>query len=436
MTIKEIALSYLNKGFSIIPLKSPTMVSSQLPPDEFIRHCKMPLISWKEFQTRHPTPQEVSDWFTKWPDANIGIVTGKISNLVVFDLDSKDAERYAEDEGGFPDTVKAYTGKGNHIYVRYPGFAVNSRVNKDLEIDIRADGGYTVAPGSIHGSGRQYEWAEGFSPFQIDPAPCEPWMEEYLKTATRDAPKSDNGKKAVKTPENPNAASKAAGEGVYADILKNGAQAGNRNDTVAKLAGHLFGRGLDEDEVWEILKSWNAGKNNPPLGQNELHRTFQSIRNLEGANGKKEDKEIDVAAFLDTPKKVVAEYSESYLRLPFDIDGKLAKLQSKMNGGLVGGRLYILGGIPSSGKAGLANNTADNICLQNHPVLFFSGDDGVSELRYRSYARFSGYDIEDFNRNEVPASDVEGIAKNEHLSRINPFKYVVPRMINIEEWAG
>ena len=54
-----------------------------------------------------------------------------------------------------------------------------------------------------------------------------------------------------------------------------------------------------------------------------------------------------------------------------------------MNGGLIGGRTYVLGGIPSACKTALANNMADNICLNGHPVLFFSYDDGRTELRYR-----------------------------------------------------
>ena len=55
------------------------MVSPNLPLKQFIRQCKIPLISWKKYQAQRPTEQEVSDWFDKWPDANIGIVTGKSS---------------------------------------------------------------------------------------------------------------------------------------------------------------------------------------------------------------------------------------------------------------------------------------------------------------------------------------------------------------------
>ena len=63
-----------------------------------------------------------------------------------------------------------------------------------------------------------------------------------------------------------------------------------------------------------------------------------------------------------------------------------------MGGGLLGGRLYIPGGIPSAGKTLLVNNMADNICLAGNPVLFFSYDDGRDELRKRTLARFQGPD--------------------------------------------
>jgi hypothetical protein len=76
-----------------------------------------------------PTEQEVTDWFDRWPNANIAIITGKISNLVVFDLDSEHAVQYAEDEGGFPDTLKVKTGKGYHYYMKHPGFPDRGRLS-------------------------------------------------------------------------------------------------------------------------------------------------------------------------------------------------------------------------------------------------------------------------------------------------------------------
>jgi replicative DNA helicase len=132
----------------------------------------------------------------------------------------------------------------------------------------------------------------------------------------------------------------------------------------------------------------------------------------------------------------VSAYTEDYVRIPFDLDDGLKIMQQKMAGGLTGGCLYILGGIPSSGKTGLINNIADNICLQDYPVLFFSYDDGVKELRYRTYSRFSGFDIEDFNKNSLDKTDVEAIAENEKIVAISSLKYIVPQMINIEDWPG
>jgi replicative DNA helicase len=458
MANKKIALSYLNKGLSVIPLWSPEMLntnppkyytdnlkkklleSSQLPAPQsndkiiekaMINQCKVPLIAWKPFQTRLPTEKEVSEWFDKWPNANIAIVTGKISNLVVFDLDSNHAVQYAERQGGFPATLKVKTGKGYHLYMQYPGFEIRNSVNKNLDIDIRADGGYVAAPPSIHGSGRQYEWEEGLSIHEIAPAPCDSWMTDYLKSIAEGSSVSKQSKdKAPKPSDTRNMASKQNAEGDYADILNTGAAEGMRNHKATKLAGHLFAKGISGNEIWSMLKMWNAGKNNPPLDKNELRRTFNSVKNLESKNKKKE---IEVVQFLDTSDKTAAEYDQQYVRVSFSAN-LLKNMEAKMNGGLVGGRLSVLGGIPSSGKTSLTNNITDNICLSNHPVLFFSHDDDRSDLRYRTYARFSGYDIEDFNQRKLSKSDIEAICNNSSVNLINANKYVVQQLIKIEDW--
>ena len=127
MNKKNIALDYLHHGLSVIPLFSPEMIQKNPPKrytesphkktgrechslpipcqkpqviqEAFIRQCKTPIIPWTPYQTRLPTEQEVCEWFDQNPEANIGIVTGRISNLVVFDLDSEDAVDYANARG-------------------------------------------------------------------------------------------------------------------------------------------------------------------------------------------------------------------------------------------------------------------------------------------------------------------------------------------------
>jgi hypothetical protein len=73
-----LAVSYLGRGWVPIPLTP---------------HGKEPLISRKEYQKRLPTAEEVRGWWKRWPDANIGNVTGSVSGLVVIDLDSLEAVR-------------------------------------------------------------------------------------------------------------------------------------------------------------------------------------------------------------------------------------------------------------------------------------------------------------------------------------------------------
>jgi replicative DNA helicase len=415
---------------SIIPLKSPAMVWKSLSPEDLIKQCKVPLVSWKEFQTRHPTEQEVTSWFNKWPDANIGIVTGKISGIVVFDLDSDHAVQYAEDEGGFPDTPKVKTGKGYHYYMRYPGFEVRNDVRKELDIDIRADGGYVVAPPSIHGSGNHYDWEDCSSIFDIIPAACEPWMVDYLKNMMDKTKPKPKEKGDLKTSQDPPGTRKMTSGDEYAELLKNGCTEGMRNGSATKLAGHLLAKKIAESEVWEILSQWNT-KNNPPIEHSELRRTFDSVKKLESET---QHKKIDVTNFLDNSKKVIAEHDESYIKIPFACSS-LLQLETRMNGGLIGGRFYLLGGIPSASKTMLVNNFADNICLNDQPVLFFSYDDGRSELRYRTFARFGNYTIEDFNQKRLNKEDIKLLCRDSTIDNIMKLKYVVEEIIPIEKWG-
>jgi replicative DNA helicase len=455
---KDFALQYLKKGLSVIPLYSPAILESN-PPDSFkkslhaaltknaqsenplpedqikqkmiMRHCKLSMVPWKDYQQRKSTIAEVEQWFTDNPEANIGIVTGKISNLVVFDLDSDEAKEFAINQGGFPYAPEVETGKGFHLYMKHPGFDVRGSVNKSIDLDVRGDGGYVVAPPSVHGSGRIYEWREDLSIFDLEPPECKPWMIEYLKNGGNSTNVTEKTKIKADSTDQRHTSKSKPGEPTspYAEILKNGCLEGSRNQTATKLTGHLFKIGLAENEIWELVKIWNQ-KNNPPLGTDELRRTFDSIRKAEAA---KKKKTIEIDDWLDTPKKAIAEYDEKYSRLPF-AQNRLKIMEKALNGGFAGGRLYIVGGIPSAGKTGLLNNIADNFCLNDQPVLFFSYDDGRSELRYRTFSRFSGFSIEDFNTHKAEKSDIDAIIKNQNLSKIRKNKYVVEESLVINEW--
>ncbi len=459
MTKIEIALSYLEKGLSVIPLYSPEMLQTKPPrnfiaelkqeyeknnqlenplpkevitKDAFIRKCKAPCVSgWKEYQHRLPTKEEVNHWFNTNPDANIGIITGTVSNLVVFDFDSTQTLEYVQEIGGMPEsTVIVKTGKGFHFYMQYPDFAVGSPVNTNFRLDIRADGGYVVAPPSIHGSGSQYEWVEGSSIMDVTPAPCTPWMIDYLK-GSKNETKPD--KKQTETPPvkaetiQPNEKEIEADK--YSELLKNGCIQGGRNNSTLQLVGHLFKTNLKETEIWEMVQIWNRDKVNPPLGHDELKGIFESIKTAEKKS--KDAKIIQIDSYLDDINQAVADYQKNYVRIPF-ANNNLINLEKMMSGGFAGGRFYLFGGIPAAGKTVLLNNIADNICLNNYPVLFFSYDDGKAELRYRSFSRFTKQPIEEFNK--CHKKDIQGICQLPNIKQIMSLKYVVQQMITIEKW--
>ena len=160
----------------------------------------------------------------------------------------------------------------------------------------------------------------------------------------------------------------------------------------------------------------------PPIPQK---KTFDSVKSLD-AKGK-----LEIDSLLDNANKAAADYKERYVRIPFG-GQNLQNLECRMNGGLAGGRLYIIGGIPSSGKTVLTNNVADNICRNGFPVLFFSYDDGRVELRYRTLSRFTGHSIELFNVRSLP--DIRSFFSNPDIIKIVNLKYVVEQQIAIEKW--
>lgn len=135
------------RGWSIIPLR--------------YRDKKPALPSWTAFQRRRPTYQEIEQWFGPSPLYNIGIVTGAVSGIFVVDCDSPAALAWANANLP-PCDMRVRTAKGLHLYYPYSGERhIKNKVRvkvdgKPIEIDIRADGGFVVAPGSTHPTGHVY----------------------------------------------------------------------------------------------------------------------------------------------------------------------------------------------------------------------------------------------------------------------------------------
>ena len=237
------ARTYLAMGWSVIPVR---------PGD------KRPLIPWAPYQTRQATPTEVEVWFRRWPGANLALVTGAVSGIVVIDVDPRHGgasglEQMERERGALPPTVEARSGGGGrHLYLRHPGHAVRNRAGMWPGVDLRGDGGYIIAPPSVHASGSPYVWTR--SPGTVALATAPDWL------AVR--PLATPGPRPVAH---------------WRSLAANGAAARTRNDSVASLAGHLLARGVDPEVVRELLLGWNTARCRPPLDDGEVVRTVDSI---------------------------------------------------------------------------------------------------------------------------------------------------------------
>lgn len=225
---------YVEMGFSVIPLKP---------------QGKTPIIDWKTYQNQIATNDERTQWFGGDSRNNIGIVTGKLSGIVVADLDSPEALRFAEEQG-FPATPTVETGKGFHLYFAYPRDrdVRNFQKRDDLPgIDLRGDGGYVVAPPSVHSSGRVYKWVDGKRIGELPLAD--------LPTILLAEKPSD------RTP--------------IRDIYR-GVSEGRRNESLVRIVGSLVNDGLPLEECVKFALIWNE-RNQPSLPKEEVERTVKGI---------------------------------------------------------------------------------------------------------------------------------------------------------------
>jgi hypothetical protein len=244
------ALDYAGRLWSVVPVR----------PRE-----KLPLVPWQELQTRRARTNEIKAWLARWPDANLGLVTGRISGIVVIDVDPRHggAESLARLElanAPLPPTVEAVSGGGGrHLYFAAPASELRSRAGIAPGLDLRAEGALVVAPPSIHPSGGAYRWREGRDPATLAPAPLPDWLLSLLggRGPRRGHPVA-----------------------YWRELVAAGVGEGERNTTIASLAGHLLWHGVDPRVTMELLLAWNRVRCRPPLDDEEVADTVASITRL------------------------------------------------------------------------------------------------------------------------------------------------------------
>ncbi|GIV18961.1 MAG: hypothetical protein KatS3mg023_0712 [Armatimonadota bacterium] len=234
MKTGDLATHYATLGYRVLPLHAIRDGRCTCGNPE----CPSP---GKHPRTQHGVKDASADgdtireWWTRYPDANVGIAVGR--GVLVLDID--------HDKGGL-DSIRGKAlpdaspccrtgGGGWHYWFRLPDGVVAKNATSILRgVDIRTDGGYVVAPPSRHQTGRYYEWEQPLvPPDELPPAPD--WLVQLLAA------------KAFKR-----AAVASWGEGT-------------RHETALALAGVLRKRGVPQPEAEAVIREIACEARDPEL---------------------------------------------------------------------------------------------------------------------------------------------------------------------------
>jgi hypothetical protein len=247
---------YANLGWAVFPVHIPTEAGCSCGRVE----CDSP---GKHPRTRNghveatTEPDQIHQWWEQWPEANVGIATGKQSNLVVVDEDPRNGGDAGladlEDEHGrLPDTWICETGGGGrHYFFRHPGGRIPCSSGKLAPgVDIKGDGGYVVATPSLHASGERYAWShDGLPGGEDDLAPTPDWIQSGIN-GRRSASQGDPGERI---------------------------RQGERNQRLASIAGSLRHQGLGSEAIHAALLGINENQCDPRLPKEEVRGIAKSI---------------------------------------------------------------------------------------------------------------------------------------------------------------
>lgn len=194
----------------------------------------------------------IQAWWKRWPDAGIGIATGSMSNLIVIDEDVDELKgvdgitsvrAWERVNGELPETVAAITGRGgSHLYFRYTGTDIKNRAGILEGVDVRGEGGYVVAPPSMHPNGTEYAWE--YAPEDTELSDINDTLRKFLQI----------GKEEKSEPF----------------TMPERIQSGSRNDTLYRLACSLQAQGYPDSAIYSAVKATNAERCDQPLTDEEL----------------------------------------------------------------------------------------------------------------------------------------------------------------------
>jgi hypothetical protein len=216
----------------------------------------------------------ISGWW-QTRNFNIGLATGEGSGVWVLDIDGDEGEetlrKLEAEHGELPKTVEAITGKGRHLYFRWASGIVirNKQVNPNMPgIDIRGNGGYVLAPPSIHPSGRVYAWSvDSGNNFADAPE----WLLDLIAKGGGSAKQAT-----AYSPEQ------------WTSFLDDHVDGSRRSAAIARISGVLLRRYIEPEIALGLVRSWNESRCHPPLDGADVERIMKNIVRRETARLREE----------------------------------------------------------------------------------------------------------------------------------------------------
>ena len=248
------ALAYAERGLPVFPCR----------PD------KRPYTK-RGFKDATTDPAIIRDYWTRWPEAPIGVPMGKASGMVAIDADQREAYdgletlvQLEEQLGPLPATRLNLTPKGHHYIFHYPQGVLRipcSAGKLGPGVDVRGDGGYIIVPPSRLPDGGRYDWEASHDTIAELPSA---WLDamgavyEHGRAPTHDElPRVQRGGNGSHEPPYTNVEQVAEGQ---------------RNTHLARVMGAMVHQHSYE-EAKQLVRDENIRVCEPPLTEQELVNT-------------------------------------------------------------------------------------------------------------------------------------------------------------------
>ncbi len=324
MTIKYSDLKQYDRlGWSVIAVRKILMEKG---------HKKPLFYPWAQYQKRQPTDAKLREWAEDKPEA-LAVVTGKVSGVVVIDVDEADQSDYTFLDS--PMKVKTALSGGVHYYFKWtPKLSMFSNRVKimDLPMDYRGEGGLAFLP-PTEVNGGKYEFIGEMTPSNFDLEALPELPDEILVQMQEEETRPDEAYLEIKS-----------GSVVLPELFE-----GERNTQSTRVIGSLLAKSnpeIWEAVIWPQIKEWNKQMVSPPQSERALRSTFDQITRRE-LRKRDEDvifKSIKEENFTDLLKEQIGQQADEVFLTGYrSVDEAI--------GGFHYYNAYLVSGLEKSGKS-------------------------------------------------------------------------------------